>query len=374
MRTVIHVAQAPGGVERYLYTLLKYIDKSEYNNILVLSQNYDIQKFKNLATKIETVEMYREIGFFKEIKAIFNIRKLIKKYHPDVVYIHSSKAGVVARIANLGFKNKCIYNAHGWAFNMKISKSKKKIYTLIEKMLSPLCTKIICISDYEKQSAIKEGICRIDKLKVIYNGIDFEEHRTQSGLTRTNLGIPEEAFVVGSVGRLDRQKAPDIFVKAAKKIKEKIPNTFFVMVGNGNEQEEIIKQINEYGLSESFLITGWVNNPLDYIRCFDVAMLLSRWEGFGLVLPEYMLEGKPIIATKVDAIPNIITDGMNGLLVDMDDYSAAANAVEKIYTSNIGRTLIENGKKCVYERFNAQRLAKETEALIEQMYRAEGEL
>ncbi len=146
------------------------------------------------------------------------------------------------------------------------------------------------------------------------------------------------------------------------------------MVGNGNEQEEIVKQINEYGLSESFLITGWVNNPLDYIRCFDVAMLLSRWEGFGLVLPEYMLEGKPIIATKVDAIPNIITDGINGLLVDMDDYSAAANAVEKIYTSNIGRTLIENGKKGVYERFNAQRLAKETEALIEQMYRAKKEL
>lgn len=164
MRTVMHVAQAPGGVERYLYTLLKYIDKSEYNNILVLSQNYDIQKFKNLATKIEIVEMYREIGFLKEIKAVFNIRKLIKKYHPDVVYIHSSKAGVVARIANLGFKNKCIYNAHGWAFNMKISKSKKKIYTLIEKMLSPLCTNIICISDYEKESAIKEGICRIDKL------------------------------------------------------------------------------------------------------------------------------------------------------------------------------------------------------------------
>ena len=83
----MHVAQSPGGVERYLYTLLKYIDKSEYNNILVLSQNYDIQKFKNLATKIEIVEMYREIGFLKEIKAVFNIRKLIKKYHPDVVYI-----------------------------------------------------------------------------------------------------------------------------------------------------------------------------------------------------------------------------------------------------------------------------------------------
>ena len=367
MKTVMHVAQAAGGVERYLYTLLKYLDKNEYNNILVLSQSYDLEKFKEFASQIECVEMHREIGFASEIKVIFNIRKLIKKYHPDILYVHSSKAGATARLANLGLKNVCIYNAHGWAFNMKISSKKTRIYELIERILAPLCTKIICISDFEKESAVKRHICKPDKIQVIYNGIDFDEHKADQNWSKVELGIPEDAYVVGMVGRLEKQKAPDVFVRTAKLIKEKIPNAFFVMVGEGNEEKKTKELISSFNLTDRFLITGWVNNPLDYIRCFNVAMLLSRWEGFGLVLPEYMLEGKPVVATRVDAIPNIITNGENGILVEMDDDKGAAEAVEKIYSTSIADELVKNGLICVKERFNAERVARDTENLFKKL-------
>lgn len=368
MTRIMHIAQAPGGVERYLYTLLKKMNRDKYENILVLSQNYDLKKFEDLASKVECVEMYREINPLNEIKAIVHIRELIKKYKPDIVYMHSSKAGATSRIANIGLNNISVYNAHGWSFNMRCRPAKQNVYALIERLLAPMCTKIVAISDYEKESALKRHICNSDKIEVVYNGIDFDEYETEAVVERSSLKIPQDAYVVGMVGRLARQKAPDVFVRCAQKIKNEIPNAFFVIVGNGNEQQQTEELISKLKLADSFLITDWVENPLDYIRNFDVAMLLSRWEGFGLVLPEYMLLGKPIVATKVDAIPNIIKDGENGLLVEMDDYQAAAEKVIELHNNaDLYNRLKINGLACVQEKFNAERVARETEAIFEKI-------
>ena len=170
------------------------------------------------------------------------------------------------------------------------------------------------------------------------------------------------------VGRISQQKAPDIFIRAARIIKNSIPKAFFTIVGNGEMEDEVKQYAKENGLEESLLITGWVQNPLDYIKIFDVAMLLSRWEGFGLVLPEYMVSGKPIVATECDAIPYIIEDGENGLLVDVDDPVSAANATVKICKNDRLRgKLIENGKIIVRQKFDAKRMAEESEMLFLEM-------
>ena len=117
------------------------------------------------------------------------------------------------------------------------------------------------------------------------------------------------------------------------------------------------------------MITGWVDNPMSYIELFDIAMLLSRWEGFGLVLPEYMIAEKPIVASKVDAIPNIIKDHENGLLVDVDDVEKTYNAVIDLYNNEMLRKqLIDKGLKDAYSRFNAKRVAAEHEEVFEKFF------
>lgn len=146
---IMHVAQAAGGVDRYLRCLVKYLDSNQFENILICSQDFKPEDYKDIADEFETVEMQRSIGG-NDLKAAKKIRKLIKKYNPDIVYAHSSKAGAIVRIANIGIKNKCIYNPHGWAFNMQGSKIKQATYTLIEKVMSPFANKIVCISDAEK--------------------------------------------------------------------------------------------------------------------------------------------------------------------------------------------------------------------------------
>lgn len=363
---ILHVAQAAGGVDRYIRMLLKYLDKEKFENILVCSQDFHEEDYRDLVDSFEQVEMTRAIGG-RDLKAIKGVRALIKKYNPDIVYAHSSKAGAIARAADIGLRNRCVYNPHGWAFNMRCSAKKKAMYTAIEKIAAPFCDKIICISDAEKQSALDKKICREDKLQVIFNGVDIEsyENGVRGVIKRKDLNIPEDAFVVGMVGRMSPQKAPDVFVKMAKQVKDEVPNAHFIIVGNGNQEDEIRKYAEDNGFSNSLHITGWVDNPMSYVELFDVACLLSRWEGFGLALPEYMMAGKPIVASRVDAIPNIIRNGENGLLVEVDDDIGASKAVLRILREDgLRKKIVAQGLEDVHNRFNARRVSEEHSKLF----------
>lgn len=363
---ILHVAQAAGGVDRYIRMLLKYLDKNKFENILVCSQDFRKEDYEGLADAFEQIEMERAISK-NDLKAIGKVRKLIKKYNPDIVYAHSSKAGAIARVADIGLKNYCVYNPHGWAFNMRCSNKKKAMYAAIEKLAAPFCNKIICISDAEKQSALDKNICKEGKLQVIFNGVDVDAYKAGAHgvVKRADLGIPDDAFVAGMVGRVSPQKAPDVFIRMAKLMNDKIPNAYFIIVGNGMLENEIREYAEAQGFSDRLHITGWVDNPMSYVELFDVGCLLSRWEGFGLALPEYMMAGKPIVATRVDAIPNIIKDGENGLLVNVDDYQMACDKVLMILEDEkLKKMLIDNGIYTVNSRFDARRMGKEHEEMF----------
>ena len=366
---ILHVAQAAGGVDRYIRMLLKYLDKGKFENVLVCSQDFHREDYDGVVDSFEQIGMNRAIGM-SDLNSIRAVRKLIKKYSPDIVYAHSSKAGAIARVADIGLKNHCVYNPHGWAFNMRCSDKKRIMYTAIEKIAAPFCEKIVCISDAEKQSALDKKICKEDKLQVIFNGVDIDAYESgeHGKAKRADLNIPEDAFVVGMVGRISPQKAPDVFVKMAKLVKDKIQDAHFIIVGSGNQEAEIRKYVEDNGFLDSLHITGWVDNPMSYVELFDAACLLSRWEGFGLALPEYMMAGKPIVASSVDAIPNIIRDGENGLLVEVDDATGASEAVLRIYRDkSLKDKLVLRGMEDVHNRFNARRVSKEHGILFENM-------
>lgn len=356
---VVHVAECIGGVDKYLHSLIKYMDHYRFDNVVILSQLYKKEEYIGLADYVEQITMAHGMGA-QTLSSAKIIRKLIKKHNPDVVYAHSSIAGAVTRLACIGLKCKVIYNPHGWSFNME--SSKKGIFIMLEKLMSHFCDAIVCISGAEKRSALEKKICRENKLHVIYNGIEVDRKPEK---TRADLGIPEDAFVIGMVGRICKQKASDTFIKMAEYIKD----AYYVIVGDvlegaAEERKEVEELAQKFDVQ--LKITGWINNPLDYIGTFDVACLLSRWEGFGLALPEYMLCGKPIVASRVDAIPYLIEDGINGLLVEVDEPKSAADAVLKIRRNEeLSMKLIENGKRDVLEKYDVKRVSKETGRLIE---------
>lgn len=367
---IMYITQSNGGVAKYLQMLFKYLNTREYEQILIYPLEYLDEKnfFEEIVDNIDFIEMGREINIKKDIKASLQLYRIIKKYDPDLIYVNSSKAGAIGRIVNLFTKKPIIYNAHGWAFNMLVSNKKRFLYKIIERILAKSSTKIVAISDKEKYSAIENKICSDDKIEVIYNGIDIEEYENNKidrNIIREELNIPLDSIVIGMVGRISKQKAPDIFIKAASEIKNLIPKSFFIIVGDGEEREELEVLINELNLKDSVLITGWVANTYKYIQAFDIAMLLSRWEGFGLAIAEYMICETPIIATNVDAIPNLIDNNINGVLINVDSIEEAVFACQKILNDkSFSENIVKNSKKKVLEEFNMKRVAEQHQKLF----------
>lgn len=374
-RKVMYITQSNGGVARYLQMLFKYMDRDKYEQILIYPTEHknEQEKFIDFVDNIEFVDMCREINPIKDFKSIVEINRLIKKYNPDLIYVQSSKGGAIGRIANLLEDKPIVYNAHGWAFNMKVSKLKRRIYVFIERVLASVTDSIIAISDEEKNSAISNKICSEEKIKVILNGIDIEEYdnsKISELEVKSKYNIPFDSRVFGMVGRISEQKAPDIFIRVASEINKKLPNSFFIIVGDGEDKANIELLIDELGIKDKTLITGWVDNIYEYISTFDIAMLLSRWEGFGLAIAEYMIANKPIIATNVDSIPILVENEINGLLVSVDNVDEVVEAVFKIINdSELANKFIENSNEKARINFNVKRVAFEHETLFKSIFK-----
>lgn len=233
---------------------------------------------------------------------------------------------------------------------------KNYIYIIIEKLLA-LCTdKIICISEAEKKSAINHHICKTEKLELILNGIDISEVQKAKPKSRAELGIPDDAYVIGMIGRISPQKAPDIFIKAMNLIKAEIPNVYCIIVGDGPQKLEIKKYAEVHSIP--LLITGWTNEAYSYLKIFDLAILASRWEGFGLAIAEYMAAEKNFIATNVDAIPTLVTNGIEGILVKPNSPKEIKEQTLFLFSNPlIAKKIREKALQTVTEKYNINRVA-----------------
>ena len=367
---IVHIVECAGGVDKYLRMLLFNLTPDLYDNVLICSHDYKREYYSGLVSGMFYTDMHNSLSLMNSIISIRQVRTLIKNIKPNIIYCHSSIAGGIGRIANIGIGIPVIYNPHGWAFNMP-NGLKPKIYSLIERLLSKRTNIIVAISEFEKENALKKGITKRNKLQVIVSGIDLDKTDCLSNdplITRSSLGIPRDAFVIGMTARICETKAPDIFIKSAAIIRKKIHNSFFVLIGDGDLRDTIENQIKEYNIENCVLITGWVDNPLPYVRLLDIGTLLSRWEGFGFALAEYMKLNIPIVATNVCAIPYAIKDGFNGILVEVDNERAVADAIIDLYENPIKRKkLTENGQAYVNQNFDIKRTAKEHELLFQSL-------
>ena len=370
-KKIVYIAQSAGGVAEYLYMFLKNLPNQEYENILIVSEDYkeQLERFKPYISQIHIVSMKREINFKNDIKAIIQIGSLLKEIKPDIVYLHSSKAGAVGRIALLfDFKTKILYNAHGWYFNAKISNKKKKFYAIIEKILALKTTKIINISKAEYDSAMQYKIAPEKKMCLIENGIDFSKFKNSEqyrNKTRVKYGIKEDEIVIGVVGRLSEQKDPMTSLKVFEILCKIKKNLKLMYVGSGELKENVRQYATQVGLIDKIIVTGWVNDVEKYIPAFDIAILPSKWEGFGLAIVEYMACKKPIVASKIGGILNIIQTEQNGFLVEIENVEEFAEKIDEyIENKELVEKIVENNYNYAKERFDIKKLIQKHEKVF----------
>lgn len=371
---VIHVLQSAGGVAEYIKDLLNNIGNDRYENILIVSNDYkeNEKNLEKMCSNIFYVDMIREINLKKDIDAIIKIKRILKKEKPDILYLHSSKAGALGRLAAFFCRRiKIIYNAHGWYFNADIGKKKKIFFQLVEKFLAYRTNKIIAISKSEYNSAIEKKICKENKLVLIENGIDvdkYADYENYREYTREKLGIKDNDIVIGIVGRISEQKDPITSIKAAVELIKQKSNIYFMFVGSGDLEEEVLKIARKNNIESNIIITGWVENVKQYIAAFDIALLPSKWEGFGLAILEYMICKKPIVVTKIGGIADILENPNSAFFVEKENYKDIVNKVEKIIDKkNDINDMIEENYKICKTRFSIKRVAKQTDELFQEV-------
>lgn len=373
---LLHIAECAGGVERYLAMLLPLLKNEGIEQCFICSEDYNLEKYRTMEVTTIQMNLRQTFSPMSIFRQVLQLRKMIQKIHPDVVYCHSSFAGGLGRLAVRKIKDvKVVYNPHGWAFNMgfvlstkeNVKPSQKQIvYLTIERFLAKWTDKIVCISKAERVSALVNSICKEQKLCVIENGIEVQKVRESVAKDRVSMGFSQNDFVVGMIGRLSKQKAPDVFIRAAKRIQERIPEAVFMIVGDGEEKECVMAYAQKQGLK--LYVTGWTDEPYAYLKTFDIAMLMSRWEGFGLAIVEYMAAEKNFVASRVDAIPTLVDDGVDGLLVPMDDDVLAAEKVVWLYEHpEEAAHMREVALKKVMEKYDVKRVASETATMLREL-------
>ncbi len=369
-----------GGAQRFLYELATRLDPKKYEIEAAAGgsssgENGLFEKLSEQKIKIGKISGFSNSAGVKNILAFFEILKTIKKSDPDIVYLISSEAGFIGSIAAAFYrfifrkKTKIIYRIGGWAFKEPRNFLIKKIYLLAEKISSPFKDIIIVNSEFDRNIALKNKIASPEKIKVIYNGIDFGEMKFLPRETARKLLFrsisPVSRPLIGAIANLYKNKGLEYLVAAAKKIKESGKNWDFIVIGNGPEKSKIEKLIKTGGLENNFFLTGAVPDAYKYLKAFDLFVLPSVKEGQPWAILEAMAAAKPIVATNIAGIPEMIENGKSGLLVEPADPVALANAIERIMTHpSLAKECAAAALEDVKSKFGIKEMIEKNEELF----------
>lgn len=298
--------------------------------------NY-IEYFDKRVRLIEVKNFARAIDFTKDLKAFFEIRRIVADIKPDVIHLHSSKAGAIGRMAFNG-KIPMFYTPHAYSFLME---NYKPIKRTMFKVIEIICAKRNCTTISCSVGEHQETLKLTKKATYINNGINIEELQE----IIDGIGKEQHPYTVFTLGRICYQKNPILF----NSIAERLPDVKFIWIGDGELRDEL--------KSPNIEITGWADRAtaIKHAMNADVFLLTSRWEGLSISLLEAMYIKKICVASNVIGNKDVIRDGKNGFLCsDVDSF------VKRIQEcrSGVGE-LIENAYRGIKEVYNIKVMAKQ---------------
>ncbi len=318
----------------------------------------------------------REINPRKDVLALIRLTRFIRQGGYTIVHTHSSKAGILGRwAARLAGTPIIIHTVHGWGHHDHQHPLVRHSYITLEKLCLPITDRLISVSPVNTEKGIRDGIGYPSNYVVIRSGIELERFgcpQVPREQTRSTLGIPANALVVGTVTRLSSQKAPLDFVRAAGMIAQSVPDVRFVMVGDGSLRPQVEALAAELGITDRLILTGLRRDVPELMAAFDVFALSSLWEGLPRVLPQAMATGLPIVATAIDGNAEVVVEGVNGRLVVPGEPNALAQAViELLRNPHLAIQMGAASRQRVNE-FGAQKMAADIAGLYEQLITQKG--
>jgi glycosyltransferase involved in cell wall biosynthesis len=303
---------------------------------------------------IDVPSMVRRISPINDVRGLVALFHHIRKMEPHIVHTHTSKAGILGRLAAwMARVPIVIHTPHGHVFYGHFGRSLSRMFLQMEKLLGRITHHQIALTPEEGKDYLNLGVAKSNNISVIHSGVDlncFKRSKTKSNPRRNELGIPPDSLVVGYVGWLIPIKGVTYLVNAMAEVVQRHPNSLLVLVGKGDEKGEeeikLSKQVENLGIADNVRFLGWRPDVNEIMGCFDIFVLPSLNEGMGRVLVEAMSAGLPIVASRVGGIPDLLKDGENGLLVPPANAGALEQAISDLLSDKDRRKRMgETGKK-----------------------------
>ncbi len=355
-----------GGAQLHALKLCEGFARAGSENLLISGvRDYLDEKADQLPhTKhVNVYEMVREISPVKDLKALWKIYKLLKKEKPLAVYTHSSKAGILGRWAAFfaGVPVR-VHTIHGYGITPLQPFLLRKLLLFVERLTARVTTRFVAVSEANIRQGLKWGLFDRKKVVLIRSGINiarFAKASVDRKRKLSQIGIPERVPIVGTVACFKPQKAPLDFVKAAGYISREIPQTHFIMVGDGELRKKAELLAEEMGIGEKLHFLGWREDVETIMKLFDVFLLTSLWEGLPRVLPEVCAMGIPCVVTWVDGNKEVIRHGINGFIVPPSRPDMAAfYAVKLLRDPSLRSRLSQNAMK-ISEEFSEEKMIED---------------
>jgi glycosyltransferase involved in cell wall biosynthesis len=352
-------------------------------------------------------DLRREISPRRDQAALRQLLALIRKERPHVVHTHTSKAGILGRIAarRVGVPV-VVHTPHGHVFHGYGGRLKSRFFVQVERACARLADRLVALTDRELQDHLAARVGRREQWLTIHSGIDFrpfESARDCRADVRAELGLPGHATVLGTVSRLVPIKDPGTLLRALALLGARHPHLHLLMVGDGPLREELINQASALNLnvaihpiphSNSTPTPPYSHHPLSRVpatlpnaptlhllglrrdvprllSAMDAFVLASLNEGMGRVLVEAMAMELPCVATRVSGIPDVVADGSTGLLVPPRNPHALARAISLLLDDPAGGRLMGcRGRQRAVPGFSVERMVEELEHLYRDLLQA----
>jgi len=347
------------GAPRHLLSLLENLDSKKFSLLVICPPGPLAGEVKTLKKNIglEIVPMNSKLDF----KAISEIRANIKHIKPELIHVHGTRAGSLGRLAAIGIRTPVIYTEHLWTKNYKLpSRLAHRIQMIGLWFLDMFTTINIAVSQSVKDFLVDNQISRDSKVVVIYNAV--------TPVKKKNQILAKKEITIGSVGTLNVQKGMQYLIEAFPKILKEFPLAHLEIVGEGPYRKNLEKLIRKMKLKKSVELTGFIKEIIEKMEEFDIYVQPSLSESFGLAIIEAMNLGIPVVATNTGGIPEVVTAGKSGILVEPAKPEALSSAILQLLRDHKkAKEMGKIGAEDVKIKFDLEEMINETEKLYEKV-------
>jgi len=301
--------------------------------------------------------LVRDISPRHDLLAIKDIKKLLRQEHFDLVHSHTSKAGVFGRMAARACRLPAVHTPHGHIFYGYFGPALTNIFVMVERRMARHTARIISLTDTETRESLENGIGRREQYITIHSGVPLSDFRripveTGAGF-RARVGIPADAFLFVSAGRLVQVKGFDLLLRGFAGSDFGQRQVFLAIAGDGEQRKMLETMAGDLGISARLRFAGELPDIRALLSAGNTFILASRNEGMGRVFVEAMAAELPVIGTAVGGIPTLIKDGVTGLLVPPEMPDAMARAMERIVSDNDLRVRLgRQSSEAVYPEYD----------------------